>query len=429
MPTAEVCAAAARIVHDVASRGRSLEVAARNHLSSVPLRRSSETREIAWGAIRWWYRYHAVLSRQLHRPLRKRDRVLESLLICGFYQYAHLDEPDYAVTASTVDAAALLGAPKAGGLVNAVLRAYLRAGRSTDPADEETQFATPQWLLSTIRQAWPDHWRQVLETANHKPPMTLRINPLKMSRDEYLQWLRREGIIARSSALSPWGVILDKPMAVNALPGFEAGTASVQDAAAQMAPLFCHPAQDARVLDACAAPGGKTTHLLEHFRQLGSLVALDLPDRCGAIEDNLSRLGLNAKVLGADLLDVDTWWDGIPFDLILLDAPCSGTGVIRRHPDIRHHRRPADIVHYAAQQKRMLRQLWKMLAPKGEMVYVTCSILMQENDEPVRDLCARHPDAQLQKLQLAGATKTDCGIQFLPGTAQDGLYYASIRKV
>lgn len=428
MPTAEVCAAAARIVHDVASRGRSLEVAARNHLSSVPLRRSSETREIAWGAIRWWYRYHAVLSRQLHRPLRKRDRVLESLLICGFYQYAHLDEPDYAVTASTVDAAALLGAPKAGGLVNAVLRAYLRAGRSTDPADEETQFATPQWLLSTIRQAWPDHWRQVLETANHKPPMTLRINPLKMSRDEYLQWLHREGIIARPSALSPWGVILDKPMAVNALPGFEAGTASVQDAAAQMAPLFCRPAQDARVLDACAAPGGKCTQLLETSPQI-QLTALDLPERTKTIGENLARLGLVAQIIAADVLQVDEWWDGKLYDLIVLDAPCSGTGVIRRHPDIRHHRRASDLDRYAQTQIQMAKRLWPLLAPGGQFLYITCSILAQENDTVLEAFCRETPGACPERTTRDGALATTMGNQFLPSDEHDGLYYASLIKV
>ena len=427
MPTAEVCAAAARIVHDVTENGRSLEAATATHLPKGDARRRSETREIAWGAVRWWFRYDKWLSSQLHRPLRRRDRILQSLIICGLYQLDHLREPDYAVTSGTVDAAGLLGATKAKGLVNAVLRARLRDGEVL-PKNEETDLATPGWLLELIRDTWPGDWRDILAAFNQKPPMTLRVNPLKRSRDDYLQVLQHHGVKASACQASPWGVILDTPVNVDELVGFEDGTVSVQDAAAQMTPLVCAPPDGAHVLDACAAPGGKTTHLLEHFRQLGPLVALDLPDRCDTINDNLSRLGLNAKVLAADLFDVDAWWDGVPFDLILLDAPCSGTGVIRRHPDIRHHRRPADIVHYAAQQKRMLRQLWKMLAPKGEMVYVTCSILMQENDEPVRDLCAKSDDVQLQHYALPGAIKTDCGMQFLPNSVQDGLYYASLKK-
>ena len=428
MPTGEVCAAAARIVHDVTENGRSLEAATTAHLPKGDDRRRSETREIAWGAVRWWFRYDKVLSSKLHRPLRRRDRILQSLLICGLYQLDHLREPDYAVTSGTVDAASLLGAGRAKGLINAVLRARLRDGEP-EPNDEETALATPGWLLELIRDTWPHDWRNILASFNHKPPMTLRVNPLKQSRDEYLQVLQDRGIKASACNASPWGVTLEAPVNVDELVGFRDGTVSVQDAAAQMTPLVCAPPNGARVLDACAAPGGKTTHLLEHFRHIGSLVALDLPDRCGTIEDNLSRLGLNAKVLAADLLDVDTWWDGVPFDLILLDAPCSGTGVIRRHPDIRHHRRPADIAHYAAQQKRMVHQLWELLAPKGEMVYVTCSILMQENDGPVRDLCTRCDDAQLHHTALPGAIKTDYGVQLLPNPTQDSLYYASLKKV
>ena len=428
MPTAEVCAAAARIVHDVTENGRSLEAATTSHLPKGDAHRISEIREIAWGAVRWWFRYDKVLSSKLHRPLRRRDRILQSLLICGLYQLDHLREPDYAVTSGTVDAAALLGAPRAKGLINAVLRARLRDGES-EPNDEKTDLATPEWLFELIRETWPHNWRDILAAFNHKPPMTLRVNPLKQSREDYLQVLQDRGIKASACNTSPWGVTLETPVNVDELVGFRDGTVSVQDAAAQITPLVCAPPDRARVLDACAAPGGKTTHLLEHFQHLGSLVALDLPNRCGTIEDNLSRLGLTAKVLAADLLDVDAWWDGVPFDLILLDAPCSGTGVIRRHPDIRHHRRPADIAHYAEQQKRMLHQLWKLLAPKGEMVYVTCSILVQENDEPVRELCANCDDAQLRHYTLPGAVRTDCGAQFLPNSVQDGLYYASLRKV
>lgn len=427
MPTAEVCAAAARIAHDVTHHGRSLEVAASVHLPDA-LRRKSETREIAWGAIRWWFHYDRLLSNELlHRPLHKRDRILHSLMICGLYQLDHLNEPDYAVTSGTVDAAVLLGAAKAKGLVNAVLRARLRDSQNRSD-DADPVMATPSWLVELIRDNWPDDWRAVLTAFNQKPPMSLRVNAQQSSREDYLRLLDSHGVRASACPLSPWGVTLETPVHVQDLLGFENGTVSVQDTAAQMTPLLCTPAAGARVLDACAAPGGKTTHLLEQFPKLGSLDALDLPERCYAIEENLIRLGLSANVVPADLLDVDTWWDRIPFDLVLLDAPCSGTGVIRRHPDIRHHRRPRDIARYAERQKKMLRQLWNLLSPGGELVYVTCSILSQENDEVVLDLCAHHDDAQLRQLDLPGAIQTGCGVQFLPDGDKDGLYYASMRK-
>jgi len=427
MPAAEVCAAAARIAHDVTHHGRSLEVAANVHLPDA-FRRKSETREIAWGAIRWWFHYDRLLSNKLlHRPLHKRDRILHSLMICGLYQLDHLNEPDYAVTSGTVDAAVLLGAAKAKGLVNAVLRARLRDSQN-DSDDANPVMATPSWLVELIRENWPDDWRAVLTTFNQKPPMNLRVNVQQSSREDYLRLLDSHGVRASACPLSPWGVTLETPVHVQDLLGFENGVVSVQDTAAQMTPLLCTPVAGARVLDACAAPGGKTTHLLEQFPNLGSLDALDLPERCYTIEENLTRLGLSAKVVPADLLDIDTWWDKIPFDLVLLDAPCSGTGVIRRHPDIRHHRRPRDIARYAERQKKMLGRLWNLLAPGGELVYVTCSILSQENDEVVLDLCARHDDAQLRELELPGAIQTSCGIQFLPDADKDGLYYASMRK-
>ena len=427
MPSAEVCAAAARIAHDVTHHGRSLEAAATVHLPDE-YRRKSETREIAWGAIRWWFHYDRLLSNQLlHRPLRKRDRILRSLMICGLYQLDHLNEPDYAVTSGTVDAAVLLGAPKAKGLVNAVLRARLRdPGNRADDADPTTP--TPSWLTELIRHDWPEDWRAVLSAFNQKPPMSLRVNTRQCSRDDYLRLLDSHGVKASACPLSPWGVTLKTPVNVQDLLGFENGMVSVQDTAAQMTPLLCTPVAGARVLDACAAPGGKTTHLLEQFPDLGSLTALDLPTRCQAIEENLTRLGLSAKIMATDLLDGDAWWDKVPFDLILLDAPCSGTGVIRRHPDIRHHRQPRDIARYVERQQKMMRQLWGLLAPGGALVYVTCSILRQENDEVVLDLCEHHADAQLRDLDLPGAIQTRCGAQFLPDKDKDGLFYASVHK-
>ena len=429
MPTAETCAAATRIVHAVTKKGQSLDRATFSECSKLKPENRGEVREISWGTLRWWFRYQAAVSSKLNRPISKKDQILESLLLCGAYQLDHLNEPDYAVTSGTVEAARVLGLPKAVGLVNGVLRSWLRDKPTDLMSSEECTFATPSWLLQRIKSNWPDEWQKVVSCANQKPPMTLRVNTLKITRSEFIELLARENIKAHETSISPWGVTLEKPRGISSIPGFSLGFCSVQDEAAQMAPLACLPFNGGRVLDACAAPGGKTTHLIEALNNIESVTAIDLPNRTKSISDNLDRLDQSAKVISADILNDKKWCDEELYDLILLDAPCSGTGVIKRHPDIRHHRRSSDIATYALQQSRLLSTLWPLLRTGGQLVYVTCSILKEENDAPIDNLIQKFSDVQVQDITIPTAIGTKNGQQLLPNNEHDGLFYAALAKV
>ena len=428
MPTAETCAAATRIVHAVTKKGQSLDRATFSECSKLKPENRGEVREISWGTLRWWFRYQAAVSSKLNRPISKKDQILESLLLCGAYQLDHLNEPDYAVTSGTVEAARVLGLPKAVGLVNGVLRSWLRDKPTDLMSSEECTFATPSWLLQRIKSNWPDEWQKVVSCANQKPPMTLRVNTLKITRSEFIELLARENIKAHETSISPWGVTLEKPRDISSIPGFSLGFCSVQDEAAQMAPLACLPFNGGRVLDACAAPGGKTTHLIEALKNIESVTAIDLPNRTKSISDNLDRLDQSAKVISADILNDKKWCDEELYDLILLDAPCSGTGVIKRHPDIRHHRRSSDIATYALQQSRLLSTLWPLLRTGGQLVYVTCYILKEENDVPIDGLIQKFSDVQVRDITIPTAIGTKNGQQLLPNDEHDGLFYASLTK-
>ena len=428
MPTAETCAAATRIVHAVTKKGQSLDRATFSECSKLKPENRGEVREISWGTLRWWFRYQAAVTSKLNRPISKKDQILESLLLCGAYQLDHLNEPDYAVTSGTVEAARVLGLPKAVGLVNGVLRSWLRDKPTDLMSSEECTFATPSWLLQRIKSNWPDEWQKVVSCANQKPPMTLRVNTLKITRSEFIELLARENIKAHETSISPWGVTLEKPRDISSIPGFSLGFCSVQDEAAQMAPLACLPFNGGRVLDACAAPGGKTTHLIEALKNIESVTAIDLPNRTKSISDNLDRLDQSAKVISADILNDKKWCDEELYDLILLDAPCSGTGVIKRHPDIRHHRRSSDIATYALQQSRLLSTLWPLLRTGGQLVYVTCSILKEENDVPIDGLIQKFSDVQVRDITIPTAIGTKNGQQLLPNDEHDGLFYASLTK-
>ncbi|MEE3288258.1 MAG: 16S rRNA (cytosine(967)-C(5))-methyltransferase RsmB [Pseudomonadota bacterium] len=428
MPTAEACAVAATIVDDVLSRGRTLDSAARDRLRTTRSEGWPEIREIAWGSIRWTYRYRPLLRHRLHKPVRRRESVLENLMLCALYQYDHLDEPEYAITSSTVDAAGILGREHARQLVNAVLRSHLRDRNPDFEANAEFRYATPEWLLSAVRRAWPDNWQEILDNFNLHPPLSLRVNPRHNSREAYLVRLKQAGLSACPSQLSPWAVTLEKPVPVARLPGFADGEVSVQDAAAQLSPLLLGALENIRVLDACAAPGGKTGQLAELTEEGFFLKALDIPDRIHLIEENLQRLGLTAQTSAADATQPDQWWDGEPYDVVLLDAPCSGSGVIRRHPDIRVLRRSSDIPALSDKQLLLLRRLWPVLKPGGRLLYVTCSILPAENDDLVDTFLKLEPEAKISRIDFSHGIETRLGHQFLPGKQGDGLYYAMLHK-
>ncbi len=382
---------------------------------------------LVYGALRWHHRLVWQAERLLARPLKRRDAEVGALIRIGLLQLEHLRVPDHAAVAATVDAAAGLGRRDAAGLVNAVLRRFQRERAELDrdaAAVPEARYSHPSWLLDVLARDWPDDWQRIVEVGNRAGPMWLRVNLARTERAAYLERLAAAGIAARPSAEVPSAVELAEPSPVTALPGFETGEVSVQDVAAQRAAYYLDLAPGQRVLDACAAPGGKTGHILEACPGLAEVWAVDRDSaRLALVSDNLKRLGLSAQLVAADAADPAAWWDGRPFDRVLLDAPCSAVGVIRRHPDIKVLRRPADVARAVALQTRLLERLWPLVAPGGRLVYATCTVLHDENDRRIAAFLATAPDAEPVGPNGAMAR------QFLPGeTGGDGFYYACIRK-
>lgn len=417
---------AARINAAVVSGGESLDRA----LEAVTLddaRDAALLRAIAYGSLRWHHRIQWQVEQLLDRRLSARDAELAALLRVGLFQLQWLRVPDHAAVAATVDAAVLLGAGRAKGLVNAVLRRFLRERAAIEAsmrAEPEALASHPRWLLDLIEADWPARAADIVAANNALPPMWLRVNVLRTSRAAYLQQLAAEGIDAEPANGNGQAVLLAEPRPVATLPGYAAGLVSVQDAAAQLAAGLLDPEPGHRVLDACAAPGGKAAHLLESCPGIAELVAVDRdPQRLATVADNFSRLGLTAELKAGDAGSPETWWDGRPFDRILLDTPCSALGVIRRHPDIKVLRRPGDIAENATQQARLLTALWPLLAPGGRLLYATCTIAKRENDEQIAAFLETTGDAEI------GAPAAGIGRQIIPGEANmDGFYYACVQK-
>ncbi len=345
--------------------------------------------------------------------------------------------PDHAAVSQTVEAARQLRRPKLAGLVNACMRRFQREGMADEETDDdEIRWNHPRWLIDVIRKDWPQHWESVLTENNARAPMWLRVNLSRGSAQDYLQRLAAKDMTGVGLDAVPGAVRLTDAVGVDELPGFADGDVSVQDAAAQVAAIWLLDGQQRRrVLDACAAPGGKTGHVLELGGDALDVVALDSDRaRLDSIRDNVARLGRGATIIEADASMPEKWWDGAPFDAILLDAPCSASGVIRRHPDIKRLRRPGDIARLQRLQRGLLDALWPLLADGGRLVYATCSVLAAENDEVVAAFLDEHGDAleidvlpnnNIRDLMCRKA----CGYQILPGTAQlDGFYYACLEK-
>jgi 16S rRNA (cytosine967-C5)-methyltransferase len=418
-------------------RGRSLDAALAEIFSTLSPALAGERaliQEMAYGALRWYFQLVPLVHSFLAKPPQDED--LEALLVIGFYQLLHMRVAAHAAVKETVEATLVLKKDWAKGMTNAVLRRVLReeaALRARVATDEKLALAHPAWLLARIKDVYPDNWHSIAAANNARPPLCLRVHCGKISRAAYHDQLTQAGIAARAVPDVDSALILESPVPVEALPGFRLGEVSVQDAAAQLAAMLLDARPGERVLDACAAPGGKAAHILERVPQ-ASLVALDVDaQRLGRVRDNFARLGLAGAVTQGDAADPSGWWDGQPFDRILLDAPCSATGVIRRHPDIRLHRTPADIARLAATQTRLLDALWPLLAPGGKLMYVTCSILPEENAQQMTAFHARQPDALAQTIVHPAlehyAQRAGTGLQILPGAGEmDGFYYASVTK-
>lgn len=389
--------------------------------------------ECLYGVCRRYYSLGHLLDRCLEKPLRGRDLPLRMLLLSGLNEVTRMSTPAYALVDEAVNACEDLGRPWARGLVNAVLRKALRerdVGHA-HPVESEASWDHPAWLIETIRADWPEHWRAILEAGNARAPMTLRVNLLRITRAAYLARLTEAGHAAQPTTHSPAGLALAQPCPVSALPGFGEGSCSVQDEAAQLAAslLDCVPGN--RVLDACAAPGGKSAHLLEQIPGI-DLLALDSSERrlrdCNA---TLARLGLVCRTQQADARHYAPIDDtGSPaFDRILLDAPCTATGVVRRHPDIKLRRGAADVHASAVTQRELLDNLWRLLAPGGMLLYATCSILRAENDDVIARFGAETRDLSHVPLTADWGIATRFGRQILPGeNDMDGFYYALLAK-
>jgi 16S rRNA (cytosine967-C5)-methyltransferase len=351
-------------------------------------------RAIALGTVRWYLRLAPAIEMLLARPKGVAGEV-RSLLLTSAHQIAYSRNAPEATVHAAVDATRLLGEGRASGLVNAVLRRFVRERQDLLSRVDATlagRTAHPAWLVDRVAGAWPLEHSRILQANNEHPPMALRVDLSRRSLPAYLADLADAGLSGRGLDWAPAAVILEQPVAVSELPGFREGIVSVQDAGAQLAaPLLdCGPGM--RVLDACAAPGGKTAHLLERTPDISELVAVDIdPQRVARIQDNLTRLSRSARLLVADVRQPDTFWDGRPFDRILVDAPCSSTGVIRRHPDIKLLRRPGDIAPLAKVQSEILESASRMLAPGGRLVYSTCSILPEENERVVERVLSGDP--------------------------------------
>lgn len=431
-----VRAEAAKIVNEVVSGGRSLDAALENVQQYENPADRALLQYLCYGVLRRHWQLRAWMGELLDRPLRPRDAVVESLIAVGLYQLTDSRVPDHAAVSMTVEATRLLNRPKLAPLVNAVLRNFRRMNiHDITPANDEIRYSHPAWLIDLLRHDWPEHWQQILEANNERAAMWLRVNQRHHTAESYLQKLPAVG--DDSGLLEGVGsaIRLAAPLSVDDLPGFDDGHVSVQDGAAQLAALWLGGGKNLRTLDACAAPGGKTGHLLEIAGESSSLTALDSdPLRLAKVEENLARLGLNATLVCGDASNPDQWWDGEPFDRILLDVPCSATGVIRRHPDIKLLRRASDIGELAALQQRMLRALWTLLKPGGRLLYVTCSVLSQENDAQIAAFLATAEDATENRM-LPNYNIHDlmqsrvCGYQILPGTmGLDGFFFACLEK-
>jgi len=429
----EARAAAGRAVAAVARRGRSLDEALGPAIVGLADADRALAAQLAYGTLRAYPRLDRWVDLLLARPLPERDVEVHDLLAVGLYQLEDTRVPDHAAVAATVEAVRQLGRHQYAGLVNACLRRWLReraALQARVARDPEVIHAHPRWWLDALAADWPKDWEAVVAAANVQAPMWVRVNRLRGGRDAWLERLVAAGGAATGWAPAPDALRLDSPMDVAALPGFGSGDVSVQDAAAQLAAGLLDPRPGMRVLDACAAPGGKTGHLLEVCPAI-RMTALDVaPARLERIRENLARLGLEASVLAGDARDPGAWWDGEPFERILLDAPCTGSGVVRRHPDIKLLRRPGDVAAMAAQQQALLESLWRLLAPGGRLLYATCSVFRQENANRVTDFLARHPEARALDLGEPGwGRRAGPGRQVLTGeAATDGFYYACLNR-
>ena len=430
-------ALAAKCCYSVIDQGRSLSDELPRQQDKATLKDKGLLQEICYGVLRYLPELEHDVRALMQKPLTGKQRVFHFLLLVGVYQIKYMRIPDHAAVSETVAATGALKNRQMKALINGVLRNFVRASESNTLHKQETlptsiEYNHPSWFIKKVQKAYPTQWQQILEANQQKPPMWLRVNQQHHTSTEYQGLLIVAEIDVNSVEPLSHAIELTRPTDVTKLPGFDQGWISVQDGAAQQAALLldCQPGDI--VLDCCAAPGGKTCHILEQTPDIASMTAIDVEaSRLVRVEENLARLGLTAKVIAANAANSKTWWDGQQFDRILLDAPCSGTGVIRRHPDIKWLRKASDIDALVILQQQILNETWSLLKPGGTLLYATCSILPQENSEQVMHFIKNNTDAKL--LTINGNDEPEkevVGWQLLPGEKNmDGFYYAKLLKI
>lgn len=437
---------AIQVVTNILLQQGSLSTQLARHQHDVASEHIPLLKELCFGVCRQYPLLNSIALHLLNHPFEEKDMDLYAALLIGLYQLGYMNTPDHAAVNETVEACRLLNKDWATKLINAVLRRYQR---EADDIIEEleampsVEYNQPKWLVKRFKKHWPEQLEQIIEASNAHPPMCIRVNESQVSRETYKAQLAEQGIESQDSLLSPSGLYLRSAVRVNELPDFEEGFSSVQDESAQLAAHILAPKVGEHVLDACAAPGGKTGHLLEfaaaqdNAEQTLDLTAVELePWRLEKIEANLERIGLMANLQCADAGDLGTWWDGAQFDKILLDVPCSATGVIRRNPDIKINRKPAEINELVEIQKNIVEQVWKTLKPGGYLLYATCSLMPEENEQQVAAFLAAHEDAKEQplnclnqELKITTGLAVSHGHQLFPTLkGNDGFYYCLIQK-
>lgn len=412
---------AAKAISQVLDQGLSLSTVIPELQKNISEKDRALLQELCFGVLRVLPQLEWIIQQLMDKPLKGKQRILHYLIMVGLYQLLYTRIPAHAALAETVNGAVALKKTQLKGLINGVLRQFQRQQDILNERfqNSESRFLHPSWLLARIKQAYPEQWMSIIEGNNQKPPMWLRVNQQHHSREKYLQLLEEVGIAGMADETHPNAIRLEVPCNVTLLPGFNDGWITVQDRSAQRCAELLSPENKEQILDLCAAPGGKTTHILEIAPQ-AQVLAVDIDEqRLKRVQENLTRLKLNAVVKSGDGRYPEQWCAGMQFDRILLDAPCSATGVIRRHPDIKWLRRNEDIAQLAQIQKEILHAIWPYLKPGGSLVYATCSILPEENQQQIESFLVTTKDAQC-----------DYQHQCLPEPiGGDGFFYALIKKI
>lgn len=427
----------------VIQKGRSVNAVLANSKQTLTPQQQALAKQLMFGCLRYFHQLKTIAENLLDKPFKNKDTDLLVILIIGLYQLKYLSTPDHAAISESVELTRDIRKKWAAGLVNGVLRRFQRESSEIQVKLEKSvqfQYSHPGWMVKKLKHDWPDHFEDILLNNNHQASMTLRVNTLKNSITDYLEKLKQADLVAKKHTIAPDAIVLEQAVDVGRLPGFELGEVSIQDGAAQLVVEMLDLKPGQRVLDACAAPGGKTTHILQRQKQV-NLTAVEMSaQRAEKILETLQRLQLQCEVLVSDINDIESWWDGDLFDRILLDVPCSASGVIRRNPDIKIHRKVTDIDPLLEIQSQILKQAWQLLKPGGILVYATCSVYKAENIEQIEAFLSSQkaelitlPESINQLLCQTNqrfSEQSMMGYQILPGDAEmDGFYFCGLKKL